>query len=154
MQPRPFKVLGHRPHPALTDFPIVLFTLAWVAEVAYRVVPGRVPGDWPEWLLALALLAALPTAATGLWDYICLPSGHSAQPTAVRHLALVAAALAAFGISWILHFTKGPSIYTLLLGTGGEILLLAGGWYGGELVFRYRVGVDPQGGGPSEPQGG
>lgn len=145
MQPRPFKVLGHRPHPPLTDFPIVLLTLAWVMEIAHRVVPGKIPGDWSEWLLALGLLTALPTAATGFWDYICLPPGHRAQTTAMRHLVLVATSLAAFGVSWILHSTEGASAYTLLLGTAGESLLLAGGWYGGELVFRHHVGVEPGG---------
>lgn len=145
IQPRPIKILGHRPHPALTDFPIVLFTLAWGAEVVHRFDAGLIPADWLGYLLALGWVTALPTAATGLWDYVCLPAGHPAQGTAVRHLTLVAAALASFVGSWILHYAQGPSLYTLLLSSAGEAVLLAGAWHGGELVFRYGVGVDSEG---------
>lgn len=145
MQLRPFKILGHRPHPALTDFPIVLFTLAWGAELVHRLDAGPIPAEWLGYLLALGWLTALPTAASGLWDYISLSPEHPAQGTAVRHLTLVVAALAGFAGSGILHFTQGPSLYTLALSSAGEVLLLAGAWHGGELVFRYRVGVDPEG---------
>lgn len=138
---RRLQILGHPVHPPLTDFPIVLWTVAWGLELAHILWPERFDAGWVALVLGVGLLTALPTIITGFWEYFLLPPQDPAQPIAVRHLTAMLLAFGLFFASWIFHKTAGPSLYTVLLSTGGQIALLIGGWYGGELVFRHGIGV-------------
>lgn len=94
----------------------------------------------------------LPTALAGLVDYAAIPEGDRARKTAMVHLTVMLAAVGCFGVDLILR--GGPAAPrggqltgTVVLHALGTLVLLTGGWLGGELVFRHGIAVER----PREP---
>ena len=87
----------------------------------------------------------MPTALTGLADWLLITRGSALWKTATLHLtAMVTATVffllaAIFGHScYTAHdLTIGPFLLTLV----GFVLLTTGGWLGGSIVFRYGMRV-------------
>lgn len=146
MQRKGFHLLGHPVHPMLTAFPIGL----WVTSLLWQILGVGLgsPLWWAMgfWCIAAGLVAAIVTATTGFADYIGLPSGDPAEGVAMRHLVVMLSAATAFLGSLLAQGSPaaptGPRLLlTLGLTVLGVILLLFGGWLGGELVFRFGVGA-------------
>src|SRR4051794_7289577 len=94
-------------------------------------------------LLALSggLLLAVPTALTGLLDWLAMPRATPARLTATWHLAVMVTATVTFAGAWLL---QRPGYLDGTVRTGGwvvavvaEALLAVGGYLGGTVVFVY-----------------
>jgi nitrite reductase/ring-hydroxylating ferredoxin subunit/uncharacterized membrane protein len=126
---------GHPLHPPLTDVVIG----AWTSAVALDWIGGKRAGPAADWLVALGVLSALPTAAAGLNDWATLEG-----PT--RRLGLVhgttnVVATGLFGTSWLAR-KAGRRFFGRLLALAGYGTVSVGGFLGGHLSFRRGVGVD------------
>lgn len=126
---------GHPLHPPLTDVVIG----AWTSAVALDWIGGKRGGPAADWLVALGVLSALPTAAAGLNDWATLEG-----PT--RRLGLVhgttnIVATGLFGTSWLAR-KAGRRFFGRLLALAGYGTVSVGGFLGGHLSFRRGVGVD------------
>lgn len=145
---RPPRLAGHPLHPMLVGLPLGL----WLGSVAWDLVALLRPGPtWPQlafWTLALGTAAALPTAATGFWELAALPGEPRVERTAWWHLGWMSAALALFAVSLLLRWKApdlaAPPAPAIVLSAAGAAATVAGGWFGGELVFRHGVGVAPE----------
>ncbi|UJP39624.1 DUF2231 domain-containing protein [Cellulomonas palmilytica] len=122
---------GHAAHPPLTDVPIGLWvsasTLDLLAPVAGRRAADR--------LVGLGVLAAAPTALTGLADW---GTSERSDP-AVRRVGVVhgvanLAALACYTTSWVLR-RRGRRAAGVLAGLAGGTFLGVGGYLGGHLAL-------------------
>jgi nitrite reductase/ring-hydroxylating ferredoxin subunit len=119
----------------LTDIPIGAFTSASILDV----VGGRAGRRVARRLIGIGILAAVPTAATGLSDW---HDTHGDQRRiGVVHAAANVTALAFQFASWRAR-GKGHRARGMLLSGLGLGALSAGGYLGGHLVFSQRVGVD------------
>lgn len=139
------RVGGHPIHPALAHLPIGL----WFAAVLWDFI-----GWWRStealwwqmsyWCLALGLLAALPTIATGLIEFFALREDETVIKAATAHMMAMAAAAAIFGASWVLRAKAGaanaPTEWGFALDLAGAAVLTLGGWLGGSLVYRHGIG--------------
>src|SRR5690606_25057587 len=101
------------------------------------------------WAIAGGLLFAVPTAMTGLMDFISLPKGHRAESVALWHMGAVLTAASIFAGSLAVRWAIGepgdpPVLLSVGLSTVGLVFLFVGGWFGGELVFRHRLGGEPE----------
>lgn len=94
-------------------------------------------------LLALSggLIVAVPTALTGLLDWLAMDRGTQARRTATVHLLVMVAATVVFAVAWLL---QRPGYVHGTVKTGGwiaaaiaELLLAVGGYVGGTIVFHY-----------------
>jgi nitrite reductase/ring-hydroxylating ferredoxin subunit/uncharacterized membrane protein len=126
---------GHPLHPPLTDVVIG----AWTSAVALDWIGGKRAGPAADWLVALGVLSALPTAAAGLNDWATLEG-----PT--RRLGLVhgttnVVATGLFGTSWLAR-KAGRRVFGRLLALAGYGTVSVGGFLGGHLSFRRGAGVD------------
>ena len=126
---------GHPLHPPLTDVVIG----AWTSAVALDWLGGKRGGPAADWLVALGVVSALPTAAAGLNDWATLDG-----PT--RRLGLVhgttnVVATGLFGASWFARKT-GRRTVGMLLALAGYGTVSVGAFLGGHLSFRRGVGVD------------
>lgn len=147
---RRIRVANHPLHPPLTDLPIALLPLAMVWDIIALWQGGDFWWKAAFWTLVAGLVAALPTAATGFLDYLTVPRGGRAFNTATNHMLVMLTAVSLFAGSAIAQ--GGPSEVSgsrvaLVVGLAvtGSILLGIGGWLGGELVYRDRVGVEAGG---------
>jgi uncharacterized membrane protein len=137
---------GKPSHPPLTDATIGAYTVG----VAMLVL-GALDVEQEEMahgaLLAIGggLALALPTALTGLLDWLDLRKGTSAKRTATLHLVAMVAATVIFVITFLVHLDgyRDGDVTTAvwILGLAAETVLTLGGWIGGTLVFVYGLRV-------------
>lgn len=134
--------LGHPLHPALVALPLGFWGAASVMDLTGDRRAARR-------LVGLGLLAAGPTAATGLSDWIDT-SGAERRVGAV-HMAANTAATTVLLASWRARrrdrHLRGAALSLLGMAAAG-----AGGWLGGHLSYALGVGVDTNAfdAGPSE----
>lgn len=132
-------------HPALAHFPVALWTLlpAWDIAALYR-------GDGPWWAIgfwtgAAGLALAVPAAASGILELRHLPRGFRAHGVLIAHIVLMAAATIWAGVGMVLRAGPGApdtgrALPVTVVDAIVALLVLAGGWLGGRLVYRHGVG--------------
>jgi uncharacterized membrane protein len=138
---------GHPLHPPLTDATIGTYTFATIAAVLSKLGVAE-HGLAQAWWLALVtgLVVTVPTALTGLADWLLITRGSDLWKTATLHLTAMVTAGVFFLLAAVFghgcyterHITTGPFVLTLV----GFILLTTGGWLGGSIVFRYGMRVE------------
>lgn len=148
------RVLGHPLHAALSHVPAGLLGVAplWDALGAWR--GGEVWWAVSYWSVAAGLAAAGAAAAAGAVDYAAIEQGDAALDAANRHMLLMLGALAPYFLGMFLRGGRGgpegwTALAVVLLDGAGLLLLSAGGWYGGHLVFHHGVGVEAREPAPS-----
>jgi uncharacterized membrane protein len=146
---------GHPIHPPLTDATIGIYTLATIAALTDVLGITNAVGAQVWWFALVAgLIMTVPTALTGLADWLQITRGSRLWKTATLHLTAMVSATVFFGLSALFghdafmsgNLDAGDLILTLV----GFGLLTLGGWLGGAIVFTYGMRVLP----PKEKAGG
>jgi uncharacterized membrane protein len=133
-------------HPPLTDAGIGAYTVG-VAMLVLGALGVEEEQMAHGALLAISfgLILALPTALTGLLDWLDIPQGTPARATATLHLFAMLAATALFALTWLAQRPgyNDDEIRTLalVLGLVSMAALATGGNIGGANVFVYGVRV-------------
>lgn len=134
--------MRHPLHPAIVHFPVACWSLAVAADFA-----GLHYGK-PAWQLAALLLAigcgmAVVAMLAGMLELARVPEGPPLRD-AWWHMGLMSGALVGFSASLLLRLDglQAGVPGTGLLALDGIALaaLLAGGWFGGRLVYGHGVG--------------
>jgi len=115
-------------HPVLTDVTIGCYTSA----VLLDLLGGRSSRGAARRLVALGVLSAVPTAASGASDYTRLPA--SSNRIGAAHAALNSVALAGFAWSWWRRRRGGHK--GQLVALAASAIVTASAHLGGELVFN------------------
>jgi uncharacterized membrane protein len=137
---------GHPVHAPLTDVTVGALTVGalaavggWVGLATDLLVPTAFVA------VVIGLLAAVPTAVTGLADLLDIPAATPARTTALIHLGLVSVAVATFLLAALLlhpgleaHEVPTAAAVTAVVGL---VLLTAAAWVGGALSFAHGVRV-------------
>lgn len=129
------KLLGHPIHPMLIVFPLGLLATA----VAFDIV-GLVQGDnsWfgvSYWMIAAGVIGGLLAAVFGLVDWIAIPSGTRAKNIGLLHGGTNLLVMLLFLVSWFIRSSADshvPGTAALVCWFLGWVLVLVGGWLGGE----------------------
>jgi len=140
------KPLRHPLHPMLVHFPIGLFLLSLLldlASLAFPSVPNLVRDSF--YAMLLGVITALIAAVPGFVDYTDIRSDHPAKRTATAHMTLNLLVVALYGInlgvrSSMLADSKIP-LLPLVLSLVGVALLSASGYLGGRLVYDEGISV-------------
>lgn len=125
--------LGHALHPLLTDVAVG----AWMSSVILDF-GGSATEAGADALIAVGMVSALPTAATGWWDFS--QSSIAQRRVGLVHAASNVTALALFGASWRRRRGGGRARGRALSGLAAGALGV-GGFLGGHLAFARGVGV-------------
>ena len=137
---------GKPPHPPLTDASIGAYTVG-VAMLVLGALGVEEEQMAHGALLAISfgLILALPTALTGLLDWLDIPKGTPARATATLHLFAMLAATLLFALTWLAqrpgYGDDEVRALALVLGVASEIVLAVGGNIGGANVFVYGIRV-------------
>ncbi|SDY25747.1 Ferredoxin subunit of nitrite reductase or a ring-hydroxylating dioxygenase [Modestobacter sp. DSM 44400] len=132
--------LGHPLHPTLTDVPLGAWTAALILD-ALDVLSPR-PEGWrqaAQLAVGVGVMGGMGAALTGLtdWQY----THDKARRSGLVHGLLNSAALGLNVLSWRAR-GHGEHARARRASALGYCLVLAGGYLGGKLVFRHRIGVD------------
>jgi nitrite reductase/ring-hydroxylating ferredoxin subunit len=127
--------LGHPLHPALTDVPIG----AYVGATVLDVFGGSRSQDAVDALIALGIVATVPTAAAGLADWS--DTYGSEQRIGLVHALSNVTAVSLFAGSLVARRTGRRGLGRMLSGAGLAVLA-TGGYLGGHLTYSRGVGVN------------
>jgi nitrite reductase/ring-hydroxylating ferredoxin subunit/uncharacterized membrane protein len=127
--------VGHPLHPMLTDVPIG----AWGMSALLDTVGGRSAERAADLLVTAGVLAAVPTAASGLndWSDTYGPDNR----VGLVHASVNTAALSLYAVS-LSSRAHGRRARGKVLGLAGFAVLLAGSYLGGHLSFVRGVNVN------------
>ena len=136
-------MFGHPLHPALVHFPLGLLLSATIADVALL---AGVTSDTHigAVLMAAGLVTGLAAMAAGMMDFAKLDQ--AIVPHAMRHMAVVGIAWLGYGVALYLRkdSLSGAAplgIATIIISLSSALILAAGGWLGGRLVYTFGAGV-------------
>lgn len=124
--------LGHAVHPPLTDVPIGLFTSALTLDV----VGGKAARPAARRLIALGLLAAVPTFWTGWAEWAELEQRE--QRVGVVHALANGTAAVGFLASWRARH-KDQHLKGVALAVASASLMGAAGYLGGHLISARKA---------------
>ena len=137
---------GHPLHPPLTDATIGTYTVATILGVlsALGVSDANTAHAW--WLaLVVGLVVTVPTALTGLADWLTIERGTPLFRTATTHLLAMVTATVLFLIAALVGHSgyvdaevNGGGLTLTIL---GWLMLTLGGWLGGSIVFVHGMRV-------------
>jgi uncharacterized membrane protein len=137
---------GHPFHPPLTGATIGAYTFATAMAVLSRAGVSEHNTATAWWLAVITgLVFTIPTAITGFADWLYIEGGTPLWRTATIHLSVMLTATVVFAIT----AGAGHADYTggsvgggsLVLTLVGYVLLAAGGWLGGAVVFTHGMRV-------------
>ncbi len=137
---------GKPAHPPLTDASIGAYTVG-VAMLVLGALGVEEEQMAHGSLAAISggLALALPTALTGLLDWLDIPRGTPIRTTATLHLVAMLTATVLFALTWLAQLDgyKHGDVETAgwILGLAAELVLTTGGYIGGTVVFVYGVRV-------------
>ena len=137
---------GKPSHPPLTDASIGAYTAGVVMLVLGALgVEEEQMAHGALLAISVGLALALPTALTGLLDWLELPRGTPLRRVATIHLFVMVAATVLFAATWIAQLGgyKDDAVrgLALVLGLLAFAALAVGGNVGGANVFVYGIRV-------------
>ena len=141
-----FRLFGHPSHPMMNHVPIG----TWLVSVPFDVL-GLWLGSplwWAVsfWSIVAGLAAAVPTVLSGMVDYTVNVRGSRPERLAIIHMTLMLTVAGVFALSLVCRHGPEPlESASRSLATCcdciGALLLVVGGWFGGELVYGHGIGV-------------
>lgn len=139
------KLFGHPVHPMLIVFPLGLFVMAVISDIAYMVTGHASFAAVAYWNIAGGIVGGLLAAVFGAIDWLAIPSKTRAKSIGLYHGLTNVLVVALFAVSWLTRRPIDGHVPSLAASTLGFVAIALGavaGWLGGELVDRLGVGVD------------
>lgn len=140
-------IKGHPIHPIMVALPIGLLTMSLVSDLVYLGLRTAFWYDMAWWTMAFGVFTGLLAGIPGYIDYrTTVQRVGAARPTALVHMWLNVGVLTLYAINLYLRHDYmasggGMLAFTVLLSVVSFATLGASGWLGGELAYRFGIGV-------------
>jgi nitrite reductase/ring-hydroxylating ferredoxin subunit/uncharacterized membrane protein len=140
------KFFGHPLHPALVHFPIGLFVLSLILDIASYLWATSIDLFLAAYYAMLfGIIGAALAAFAGLADWADIRLDHPAKKTATIHMVLNLTAVGLFVINLFLRAGQLDLAVTpllnLLLSLVGVGIILVSGYLGGTMIYDNGIGV-------------
>ena len=135
-------VNGHPIHPLLVPFPIAFLVGALATDLTFWGTAGAFWARASAWLIGAGLVMGALAAIVGLTDFLTIPRARGS--TGWAHFLGNAVALVVSLINLLLRIGDPAAAILptgLILSVVTVCVLLVTGWLGGELAYRYKIGV-------------
>lgn len=136
-------IFGHPIHPIIVIFPIAFLSGAAGTDLGYWLTGDVFWARASIWLVGIGLLSGVAAAITGMADFIRIPRARNRRAGWV-HMVTNVSVLVLTIINFFLRLGSFTAIIVpvgLIISIVVATLLLVSGWYGGELMFRHKVGI-------------
>jgi uncharacterized membrane protein len=145
LEPAPSKasIAGHPIHPMLIPFPLALLSLVPVTDIVYATTELVFWASVSYYLLWAGLISGALAGIFGLIDFVGVPRVRSVRAGWV-HMLLNVTIIALAIVNLLLRYdntTQDIVPSGVILSVVSTGLLLVSGWFGGELVYRHKVGL-------------
>lgn len=131
--------LGHPLHPVLTDVTIGALSFGTLLDLLSLNGGGRRMEKAADTLIEIGTASAIPTALAGIADYTTIP--RRVVSTGATHGLANTLALVLYLLS-VRSRRSGNRPGGVLFAALGLFIMLISAWLGGEMSFRYGVGVN------------
>lgn len=154
------RALKHPLHPMLVVFPTALFPLLLVFNALHAFFGDEAFWRVGFWIAALGVLTTLAAMVPGIIDMKAIRDGTKAHRTGMVHAVIGTGVLVLYVAALAVRWPAGSEPHALglvwVVDALGLVAVSAQGWFGGELVYKHRVGVleDHEGADPAELTGG
>jgi uncharacterized membrane protein len=142
----PAAIAGHPIHPMLVPLPIGLLSGALAADVLFTWTGDGFFAEMALWLIGGGLVTGVLAALVGLVDFVVLKRPRQLRAGWLHAGGNVLVIVLAAG-NFVLRLAGGAEEavvpWGLTLSVLVGLLLALSGWFGGELSYRYLVGVRP-----------
>jgi len=155
------QIAGHPIHAMTVAFPMGLYSAALVGDALYLLLGDPFWFRMTFWMVVFGVVAHLGAAASGVPDYLALrndPARRAARRPAQAHAVLGSVLLVVQLVNLALRGGGSPPadgsvLLPVLANLVAVSLTGLQGWFGGELVFRHRIGIElPDDGSPDGPR--
>ena len=138
----PASIKKHPLHPMLVAFPVGLWIFSLVADVLGRVTDNERWEAVALYAMGGGIVGALIAAIPGLVDLMAMRDPR-VKRIGVLHMVIN---LVAVGVTFdfFLRWNGRTGDLPVALSVVGVLLILVGGWLGGEMVYVHGVAVEPQ----------
>jgi uncharacterized membrane protein len=136
-------IAGHPLHPMIIPFPLALLVILPLVDFAFVFTSDPFWARAALWLAGAGLLSGLVAAGVGLIDFITLPIVRRHRAAWIHAGGNAMAMALTFVSLWLRMEDPVAAVVPsgILLSIVVAILLTITGWYGGELSYRYWIGV-------------
>lgn len=136
-------IAGHPIHPILVIFPVAFLSAAAGSDIGYWLTEDFFWARASTWLIGLGGLSGIMAALVGIADFVRVKKVRQ-RTAGWAHMSINIIVLVMTFINFGLRLDD-PQIAILPTGIALSLivatLLAIGGWYGGELSFRHKIGV-------------
>lgn len=138
------RIFGHPIHTMLVHFPIACWSLASMCD-GLALIGYTDAWNYTAPLLLVGLLVAIPAMGAGFFDLIRItdePTGALAN----QHMYLMCGAWTIYLAALLTRLDQkvlieDPALLPIILSGSGLIILAAGGWLGGQLIYHHGIGT-------------
>jgi len=134
---------GHPVHPQVIGFPVGLIPFSSVMDVMYLASGKESHADAAYYSLVGGYVGGLVSAVTGAADYLTISPGGPMKRMANTHAILNIGMMAVETLNIAVRGRKRGGLLPTLLGLIGTAGIVISQWYGGELVYKYGMRVEP-----------
>jgi uncharacterized membrane protein len=139
---------GHPVHPMLVPFPIAFLVGTLATDLAFWGTGDAFWARASAWLVGAGVVMGLLAAAFGFIDFVTIDRARTGSTGWVHALGnLLAVVLSFVSLLFRIGDAQGSVLPTgLVLSFIVVAILAVTGWMGGELAYRYKIGVIEDGG--------
>jgi uncharacterized membrane protein len=139
-------IAGHPIHPMLVPLPIGFLVGALLSDLGYTSTTDPFWAEASRWLLLGGIVTGVLAALFGLIDFLTISYVRSRTAAWIHFLGNATAIV--LSLINLLSRPSGPQANVpnggLILSLVVVLIFLVTGWLGGELSYRYRIGVIPR----------
>lgn len=150
--PGKFAIFGHPLHPTLIPFPVAFLTGVLVTDLTYWVTQDPFWSRASLWLVGAGAVMGILAALGGLVEFLTIERARAHVAGWIHFLGnSTALVLALINLLFRLGDEEAAILPWGILLSGVTLGLISlTSWFGGELVFKYLVGVHGPGGDSSK----
>ncbi len=140
---------GHPLHPQVIASPVALFPFSAVMDLMHLSTGKQSYADAAYYSLLGAYAGGIVSAITGAADYLTISPGGPMKQTANTHALLNVGMMAVQSVNLAARRRRNSGLFPAILSLIGTAGVIISQWYGGELVYKHGMRVEPA---TSKPQ--